>query len=516
VSKKVAGCLGGIILLTLVIRLYFLHLSDIILPDESLYIFMSKNMLQGKAIYSGPFDLTYRQPWISVMFSWVLAFGKNPVLSCRLLSLLIGTLTLIPFHLCARFFASDREVLWSDLIYALSSFSILSSIWALPHAVYNLISILLFMCVAMLYRSGRMIWAVSAGVAAALAYMTRVEGLIFALIVAFCGVAFNRPRGEPKRKGFKIYVLLAFTAAFLIFVFPFWLHLKSQTGLWRLSWTQGKGLAEFIAQLWRPVSELNDQTLVLQGKEIFFQHLREGASVYLKNLASIYSAYLPRLLPVVVWIFVAFGAIKVALRNQEDRRMIRLLIPFIAFPFMFYPLIHVEDRYLFPALIFVIIFSGVGINWLYNKILLLGFANEKVLLLGFGFALILLFVPDWYTMAAVFREEPAEQKKMGEWIRTHESNPRVILGTDKRVCFYAGEACKKMVRMTKTATAAQFAESLRRDGIDLVVADSRYISKYHPTYRFLIDPTSVEGVEAIAQFTQNGEKIILYRVRNGL
>jgi len=111
----------GFLLIGFIFRLYPLNYNNIINPDGVRYI------NQAKAILDGNFDLAINCgfEFISIYHLLIPVFYKvfgDWIIAAKSISLLFGTLTIIPFYLIARQFFRHSTVLMATLAFAINPF----------------------------------------------------------------------------------------------------------------------------------------------------------------------------------------------------------------------------------------------------------------------------------------------------------------------------------------------------------------------------------------------------------
>lgn len=494
--------LSLVILLSFLIRAFFLSRVEMVMPDEVYYIRLGQYWTQGGLpdLVSVPYRT---QPLLPYLFSWFSRIGEDPLLPCQWLSLIIGVATLIPFHFSAKLLGGDAEARWSDFIYALSPFAIQYSVWAMNHSLYNFFLVLMLLFILKAKESGKLWWAALAGLAGCGAYLTRVEGIVFVFFLSGAGLFFSMISHFRTAPFLRLRFTAVFLLTFLVFSLPFWFWLWRVSGTWQLVWTEGYGASGVIWKDWQEV---------LNQKEYEGLHPLWGIGrFYLVNLAKIYYNFLPRALPLLIWFFVAFGAVQAFLRNERECKRVFIVMIFAAFPILFYPLRGVELRYLHPSLVFLLLFSGFAPHQFYGWLM----KKRTFAALVFLCFLVLNFLPGQRNLLATFKEEPLEQKKLGNWIRSHFSEPQVIFGSDLRLCFYSGAACGKFVSMTAIEKdlpqPASFDSLLKDRGVHLVAVDTRYIPKYYPKFSFLRS-SRFQTLSPLVEFQEGAEKITLYQL----
>ena len=476
-----------LMLVAFFVRGAMLSKVEVVHLDETYFIRLGEHLAEGGSFADFNFSrVTYvGQPLLPCLFSWAGRAAKDPVRACQMVSLLFGVLTLIPFHLCARNLVSLPAAFGSDLVYVLSPYAVEYSLCAMPHSFFN------FFFVSSLYfalksqKAGQSGSALFMGGALCLAYLTRPEGIVFAAVLFAASLVLGVLR---------LSSLLIFLSSFAIFSIPYWIWIRKTTGVWQLIWSQGAGALgiyrEFVAG---------------RSPAVFF-------TSYLRNLYFA-TSLLPKILPLSLCLLIALGLVEVLRKNRTSSRSIFIVILFSSLPFFIYPaFLYVEARFLSPSAVLFTLFSGAGILAVWESV-----KKWKATQLVWPVLLILSFVPGYRSLLLSFREEPVEARHLGEWIQGHLHQPQVLFGSDIRVCFYAGRNCKRYVSMRSGTSSFQngisFEQWIRQENVDLVVADTRYIPKFFPSFQFLLDRIPKDQLERLVELTEGDQTITLYRVR---
>ena len=490
-NRKEWICLWVLMLAALLIRGFFLTKVEVILPDEAHYVRMGQDLNQGKTFAQLNFvseeDRGYKgQPLLPFLYALLARATKDPLQASQWSSVILAVLTLIPFHLSCRQFLSSAEALGSDLIYVLSPFAIQYSLWAMPHSLFNLLFVSTLFFVLKSEKSKSLLWPVLAGAAASGAYLTRVEGVVF---VGGVTMAVGLLLG--------LRMSLGFLGSFSLFSLPFWIWLKETTGIWQLLWTGGLGASGVLVK-WKLASNPSGSL-----PSVFLNS-------YFKNLSWEFSL-LPKIIPLLVWMLIAIGIWEAFRKNRLASRSVQLVSFFGLLPLMVYP-IHLlpEPRFIFPAVIPFLMFGGSALD------ALVGMTEKRKLAVGLlgGFLMVAL-APGYRSLWLGFKEEPPEQKLFGEWLHNHFKEPQVLFSSDCRGCFYAGSSCERFVSMRRIHGSLpddRFLEDfLIREGVDLVAADERYVPKFYPRFKFLLQPPGPTWLKRLAELGEEGERIIVYQ-----
>lgn len=490
-ARKELLCFLVLLFVALLVRGFFLAQVHVVLPDEAYYVRMGQDLSHGKTFVQFNFisdaDRGYKaQPLLPFLYAVLAWVTKDPLRVSQWSSVILGVLTLIPFHLSCRQFLSATEALWSDLVYGLSPFAIQYSLWAMPHSLFNLLLVLTLFFVLKSEQSRGWRWSLWAGAAAWGAYLTRVEAIVFMGGLVMVGVLVLGIRTS-----------LGFLGSFILLSFPFWLWLKKTTGIWQLTWTEGLGASGILVK-WKLTSNLPGSPF-----SVFLNS-------YFKNLNWEFTL-LPKIVPLLIWMLIAVGIWEVLRRNRPASRSVQLVSFFGLLPLVVYPT-HVtpEPRFIFPAVIPFLMFVGPALDAMVRM------TEKKRLAVGLLAGLVVVtLAPGYRSLWLGFKEEPPEQKLLGQWIHNHFEKPQVLFSSDCRACFYAGSSCERFVSMRRIHDPMPddrfLQDFLRREGVDLVAADERYVPKFYPHFKFLLETPPPTWLKRLADFGEEGERIIVYQ-----
>lgn len=484
-------------LLALLIRGWMLAQVRVIGPDEAYYVRVGQYLAGGKPFSdfqdfksSFPSSSHLGQPLLPYLYSLFFRFhaADNPLVLCQILSILFSVSTLIFFHWGARSILTPGAALWADLIYVIDSGSIRYSLLAMPHALFNLLYIALFWMMTRFLKDRKRGWIFLAGLTGWALYMTRVEGICFVFFLGALGLILRMKKEAA-----------LFFLTFVCFLIPILFVIRASTGLWSLTWTDPCGMLGIALKHWAGNG--------WPGFPVF----------YLKGLLKIYGSWMPQSLPLFIWMLTGVGFLRcVSLPNHSRLFM---AISFLAFPFLFYPCFLLEARYLFPGILFFIMFAGAGAQELIRVFSSAGFFG-RFLRLSMGSLIFAHLLIGAAYLLYDLKSEPMEYKRAGEWMKEHYHEAKVILGTDTRICFYAGNSCKEMVVVPhessgdKAINETNIASVLQNMKVDLVAADTRYIRKYFPSLRFLIENPPPDILKPLVELKEDNEKITVYEARN--
>ncbi len=220
--------LAVIALAALAVRLYIHALSPTIAGDSAFYLWTADLMRRGD--FAGALALWGLHPLYPFLTSLVGRIIPDLALAAVAISFAASTAVVWPLHALFRLLWSDRAASAACLLYALHPILAPETSDALPTALQLLCFVSALACGLRAFRGGPWILYPAAGACAALAYLSRTEGLLAGpLLLAAAGVAvIRRPPGFQARR-FALGVAAALLAG-LILAGPYIAHLSHNAG----------------------------------------------------------------------------------------------------------------------------------------------------------------------------------------------------------------------------------------------------------------------------------------------
>lgn len=232
--------------IALVIRSYFVQFYLVISADGVGYAEIARSLFKPGGIASA----THFPPFYPFLVALCNLLLSDVELSGRIVSIVMGSLLMVPIYLLGkRFF--DRRVALLACILALTWGTMrYLSCEVMSQATY---SALLFSAVYLFDRAAvrrSVSRSIATGVVMGLAYLTRPEAfIIFALATPFA-VAYIITDGDTWRKALKL--VIPAWLAFWVLAFPYVLLLHHETGAWQLTAKTGPtlwvGLGQYLGK----------------------------------------------------------------------------------------------------------------------------------------------------------------------------------------------------------------------------------------------------------------------------
>lgn len=219
-----------LLVVTFIVRSYVASQTPVIAKDSVLYLqnaihFSSGEFAKGLEGYP---------PVYSLLVAIIYSICGNAEYAGQAVSILMGTLSLLPFYFLVRDIFGG-EIPWvSSLLFAIHPFLVRYSGEAISEPTYIFFFIFSVWMAWKALKYERTIFYFSFGLLTALAYLTRPEGigLLFGLFLWLpIHLWFNRKRPSLSLYGKPLFVLLPF----LFLVTPYLYKVHEITGEWRLN-----------------------------------------------------------------------------------------------------------------------------------------------------------------------------------------------------------------------------------------------------------------------------------------
>jgi 4-amino-4-deoxy-L-arabinose transferase-like glycosyltransferase len=236
-SRMLAIPKHGLIALTLlvgfVLRLFWMLRMAPAISFEAEYVRVAENLRAGLGLMSsyGGAETMYA-PLYSILIAGFTLVARDAEFAAHLVSLLFGTLLIVPVYLITLRVYGQRAAYLSAFLVALHPLLIARSGSIYSEAVYpTLLMAALYWGIKSL-ELGSARYYFLCGAFFGLAYLTRPEAFAYPAFFAF--VLFAMPL--LTRKGFATAIVAPglVLAGFLLIAFPYILFLRSHTGQWRL------------------------------------------------------------------------------------------------------------------------------------------------------------------------------------------------------------------------------------------------------------------------------------------
>ena len=471
--------------------------------------FASGRWMDGLAVGFHPL-----YPILVASFSKVLGDFE---LSGQMVSILFGTLTVIPIYYLARGAFGPWAAFVSSLFLAILPRHVALSADFLSDPTYTFffISAVWLGWEALRRGDGKITFL--AGLATGLAYLTRAEGigvlLILGLWLLFRGMRVHR--WDYRSTGHALFILLF---SFLLVASPYILYLRHYTGTWTIS---RKPAVDRVVVLIKRRLFFQEPKVAKATEEFdhIIQRLREkgrtptrGLSRWLGGLGS-FSKLLVTTCHPLIFLFFIIGLVRRKVVPRWAEREGFLLSTLSLYALVLYwlsSLSYISHRYFLSLVALCLIWGGRGLLELHRWLQGRAFWEKIRIRATMGMVLLtamtaVIILP---TTIHPQRAEKQGRKEAGLWIRNHSTSIPSIYTHMARVNYYAGGRII-LLREDKTPYP-EIVERASREGADFLVISSQKIESICPEFFGELRPEELE--EVFRTDSGGWETIIVYRV----
>lgn len=490
-DKKEIINIIGLTILAFVIRIFFLQFQQFITHDGAEYAVLGKNLIAGNGYMSiqGQINLFF-SPLYPLMIGIFSMLFNNLELSARLVSVVFGSLLIVPLYFFARRMYSQKVAIICSFIAALYWVLINYSTQTLTESTYTF----LIVCSALvgytaLTKQTKVLYLLS-GIILGLSYLTRPDAIGYLVILMVLTlIYFEKDNGQRTQWKKAMICCLIMLISFLAVLSPYLLFFHEQTGRWTLgnrdiiNTIYGENTSDAIS------FEKNVFGLTDDGKEIkilmtqnssLFDYLINNPAViarrYIQNSEEQYTKYITSIFPPLLIMLVGAGLFRQNWTMQRLKKELFIAV-FIAYPLLIYPLFHLDSRYISPVLPLAIVWAANGINevqtWLDTNLnnnakgrFRQGFLLKNIVLIVAILSLIPMMITIYHS------NYPVEHKEAGLWLGGNSPEDSIILSRDPWVSFYSE-------RIWLPLPYANYSQLL-------------YYAKYHKATHIIIDRRIVE------------------------
>ncbi len=412
-----------LILVTFGLRLYAVLMAQGIANDSAAYGFMARDFLKGHFTkgLSSPAPPFY--PFLIFLFS---PDTTHVEITGRLISLLFGTLAIVPLFYLIKEAVGQKEAIFSVFFYSFHPYLVTYSGMLLTEATYwGLLVLSVYFFWTGLKKEK--VWRISfSGVFLGLAYLTRPEGVGYILVYLVWMVV----DGVLRKNWFKKLILIGvLIPSVFVFVIPYIIYIHQETGQWLISKKAVEAQSEFLKESTGEVIPSKDIEQDQPGKENF-GILRITQNI-VRNLPFVVYHYL-RAYHFSLWPFLFFGLIRVRQKVVAYELFLASLVLFHLFSLSTF--VPSTIRFAVPVIPLSLFWAGGGIIEMKRYLEKVKMFNpEKVIFFSIILA-ILIQLPQGLTPE---RRHRAEQKKVGLWLRENTLPDAIIMSNSPQETFYA-------------------------------------------------------------------------------
>jgi 4-amino-4-deoxy-L-arabinose transferase-like glycosyltransferase len=466
------------------------HNTEVINKDGILYI------NQAKAILNGNWELAKNcgYEFISLYHLLIPVFYNvfgDWIISAKSVSLLFGTLSIIPFYLVVRQFFSNSIAILTTFAFAINPFFVSNSVELIRDPIFWFFSLLgIYFFVSVFNSKDKDYFLLFSSISFLIAGFARFEILVY-LIGSFIYIFFSN-----ERKAKRLFLFSLPVAVACVIILSGILVYQKNLNLWDLY------LEPRIGKFFYGLKDSLFSTGILQ-KSI------EALKLLLKNLIKL--SYLP-FLPILI---AGFWNLKKEFDRNKNFGYFILLssLSFLALYLLYIKTEVLSSRYVALVMLPAFVFIGTGIKIIIDKLKTKGF-KEKNIIGAIGiYILILGIIPSLDAK----REDKLIYKQIGEYVKGIENMKKtLIMSADPRIMFYANLyskeiECKSLsnYQYIQNLKYSEMVSKLRDDGIRYFVWDER--SWATAQYDFLA-AAKTEHFTEINRWNHKRGKFVLFYV----
>jgi len=540
--------LWACVLLALALRVAFALLPRAIRWDEPDYLWLGKQLLTGGGYTIVGVPELHYTPLLPILSGAVYLLTGDPELGTSTWYVLFGSLVILPVYgLARRIYGRPVARLAAILLAVFPALSSAVLYWGTmtePLFVFFIYCALWAMIVAL---DEHKLWALAvAGGAVSLAYLSRPEGIIWALSLGAIFILIQAVRRRLWRWTTLAQVAI-YIAVFVALAAPYAAYMHAHTGKWmatgKLSITYDIGeavlnrdpvLYDQVTASLDPASgeilwwsnrrfERSMFDIILQDPKAFLMRTVQN----LRQLAA--SLFAPNIVPT----FLLGPVILGWLRYPWTRRRLRneVLLWFGVLPvFSFLPF-HIEIRFFSPAMPALLIWVAAGLwaigAWLAETVAQWrseqgagdraepGEAGPRsqVATVALLLALLLAYMGwmHWRTIDAGMRDLSYAHKMAGLWLKENSPADASIMSRDLAVSLYA----ERQFVVSPRADYADYMAYARRKGATYLLVDERELRTLRPHLSFLLDDSDPPPeLEPVYRGADGRGRTILYRIKD--
>jgi len=505
-ARKSWGQLLYLVPLAFLLRLLLiLCFEQVISPDGVQYVVLGRNLVAGN-FHEGL--STYWSPLYPMLIGFCSLFFRDPEFAGRFVSVVAGSLLLIPTYKLIRTWYGERVATIGAWLVALHPLLIYYSTVLLAESTYTL----LFTCGVLAgwsaLSSGRPRSSLVAGISFGACYLLKPEAALFLLLLLtpiLCQKFFKRD------SSFKISArnALLICAGFMLLAAPYLFYLRAQTGAWTLS-------EKVAAHLWQG-SRLAGGDLT-QAVQPLIPNLTTALVQLTKALRFEYEIF-NLIFPPAFVLLAGLGLFRKSWTRSRARLEL-YIFSFVAATLAGYAVTLPNIRFLVPLLPLLICWLANGVSefaeWVTVTLeriqvagRLLRFIRKSVVPLIVAGLLVSLLPLTIYLLRGDKWGDYYGQKRAAIWIKEHDAGSApVIMSTVPIAAFYSGGRHVALIDEDYEALLAR----ARREGAGYLVVNERDFR--YMRLRFLLDEQSIHpGLRALHSIMEApGHKILVYAV----
>ncbi len=510
-EKQILLILIGI---TFGLRLYAVLMAKGIAIDSTFYGFMARDFLKGNFIKG--LSPAYH-PFYPFLISLISPDASHVEIAGRLISFIIGTLTIIPVFYFVKETLGQKEAFFAGLFYSFHPYLVTYSGMLLSEATYwGLFTFSVYFFWRGLSRK-KVLGCMVSGACLGLSYLTRPESIGY-LIVFLIWIIID----GGMRKGWfkKCFMMGSLIMGFFIFAFPYMFTLRQETGQWLIS---KKGMVtQSQLMKWVEVNEapkneglkdvrkedLKSEKVIEQPRQStrYFNLMRTGKFILQLFPFTLY--YYFRAYHFALWFFLLFGLIRVRQGIKTELFLASLI------------LFHLNSlatfttstiRFSVPLIPISLFWAGAG------AVAFEKFLNRRHVKNSgkwLAFLILLAFLIQLPQSLRPERRHRVDQKNVGLWLKENTPKDAMIMGNSPIEAFYAErEFILLPMRLPMSGIPGksyrEIIQFAKQKGIHYILVN-KYTHEMNPDFEGSIQPKDLK--EFYKYREKDGNIIIVYEV----
>ena len=523
--------LSGLIALSLLVRIYESHFHPLIANDGITFIDLAKHIFSSN--YGETFRSTHHHPFYPFLIKTLSIFSDNYEAIARIISLVSGSLLIIPIFFLARGLYGPRVALVSSLFIIFDRNLAFISTQVLSESLYLFLLCLGIYCGWLVLERTSLVFFTT--ISFSLAYLTKPEGIL-GLAIFFLWYLINQRFVWKATLAHLIRAGVSIIIIFLAVASPYLIFLHNQLGTWTLS-GKSYGLQAFLlkdtSEGWLSLTKDGRQTLseaLYDPNSEVGRHIKEKGRLSLmtnfdrgnfkKFFKDSFIYLIDMALPWVVFLSLV-GLFRQAW--SRDRLQAELyLLSFFAYPMILFSLFFLpKPRHLLPMVPIVALWAAKGISelaaWVHETLkgsfgICYSLQSNK----GLAIIAVIFLLPSVLFIFNPNRAKPDTWvRDIGEEIRKNLPPNPIIMTTDSKISYYAGGVVPILSPYEEDFSKTIF--YARYNKVQYIAIDEQTTPMLSPQLAFLLDDTKAPKDILKLIYKSNKQprhKILLYEILN--
>ncbi len=441
------------LIISFLVRLYLLIFQNNIGSDGVWYATLGRNLISGKGYINqlGEIDLQYT-PFYPITIGLASIFIKDIELAARLISLIFGTLLVLPIFFLGKNFYEKKTGHIATILIIFYPVLCQYSVFVLTESIYTFFFILSILLGWYCIITEKIRYPILVGLLFGICTLTRPEGVIYFLIffVTFFFFKYKKLYFKKMLSGAFLMVLI-----FSLTILPYVVFVHSKTGKWALG--KKSSMVSYISK-----TMMNDKYgyekshFAISGNGVDLNLFNEDISFfccfwsdhkrifkfYFSNIYTMYRKYIFEMIPLILLIPLGIGLLQVYW-NRDDLKKNIYLFSFMIPPVFVYPLFLIHSRRFVPFIPIIILLIARGIVFIHYRVSKsLKRCNfyknssyvEKLIAKGIVAMFVLVILPQ--TIAKKNIDDP-NYKKLGTLLKNNVHKQSALMARQPYISFYS-------------------------------------------------------------------------------